>query len=74
MEIPREIFLVTYKFFPGGSDSKESASIVGDVGSIPGLGKSTGGGHGNPRQYSCLEKPMDRIGWRTTVHRVAKSD
>ena len=43
------------------------------VGSIPGLGKSPGGGHGNPCQYSCLEDPMDRGGWQATVHRVTKS-
>ena len=46
--------------FPGGSDSKESACNVGDLGSSPGLGRSAGGGHGNPLQYSCLENPMDR--------------
>ena len=40
--------------FPGGLDSKESACNVGDLGSIPGLGRSPGGGHGNPPQYSCL--------------------
>ena len=43
--------------FPGGSDSKESACNVGDLDSIPGLGKPPGGGHGNPLQYSCLENP-----------------
>ena len=43
--------------FPGGSDSKESACNAGDLGSIPGLGRSPGGGHGNPLQYSCLENP-----------------
>ena len=42
---------------PGGSDSKESACNVGDLGSIPGLGRSPGGGHGNPLQYCCLENP-----------------
>ena len=41
--------------FPGGSDGKESACNVGDLGSVPGLGRSFGGGHGNPLQYSCLE-------------------
>ena len=41
--------------FPGGSDSKESTCSVGHVGSIPGLGRSPGGGHGNPLEYSCLE-------------------
>ena len=43
--------------FPGGSDGKESARNVGDLSSIPGLGRSPGGGHGNPFQYSCLENP-----------------
>ena len=56
--------------FPGGSDGKESACNVGDLGSIPGSGRSPGGGHGNPLQYSCLENPMDRGAWRATVHRV----
>ena len=46
---------------------------IGDVGSIPGLGRSLGGGNGNPLQYSCLENPMDRGAWWATVHRVAKS-
>ena len=59
--------------FPGGSGGKESACNVGDMGLIPGLGKSPGEGHGNPPQYSCLENPMDREAWWTTVHRVAKS-
>ena len=44
-----------------------------DVGSIPGLGGSPGGEYGNPLQYSCLENPMDRGAWRTTVHEVGKS-
>ena len=43
--------------FPGGSDGKESAYNAVDLGSIPGLGKSPGGEHGNPLQYSCLENP-----------------
>ena len=43
--------------FPGGSDSKESTCNAGDLGSIPRLGRSPGGGHGNPLQYSCLENP-----------------
>ena len=43
--------------FPGGSDSKESACNVGDLGSTLGLGRSPGGGHGNPLRYSCLENP-----------------
>ena len=43
------------------------------VGSIPGSGRSPGGGHGNPLQYSCLQNPKDRGSWRATAHRVAKS-
>ena len=46
--------------FPGGSEVKASASNVGDLGSIPGSGRSPGEGNGNPLQYSCLENPMDR--------------
>ena len=46
---------------------------AGDMESIAGLGRSSGGGNGNPPQYSCLENPMDRGAWRATVHRVAKS-
>ena len=58
--------------FPGGSDGKEPTCNVGDLGSIPGLGRSPAGGHGNPLQYSCLENPMDRGAWRATVHGVTK--
>ena len=46
---------------------------AGDVGSIPGSGRSPGGGNGNPFQSSCLENPMDRGAWQATVHGVAKS-
>ena len=46
--------------FPGGSDGQESTCDAGDLGSIPGLGRSPRGRHGNPLQYSCLEIPMDR--------------
>ena len=49
------------------------AGDIRDVGSIPGLGRSLGGGHGNPLQYSCLENLMGRGAWRATVHRVANS-
>ena len=49
--------------FPGGSDCKESACNAGDLGSVPGLGRSPGEGIGNPLQYSCLENPMDREDW-----------
>ena len=58
--------------FPGGSDGKESACNAGDPGSVPGLERSPGEGHGNPLQYLCLENPMDRGAWRATVHGVAK--
>ena len=57
---------------PGGSDGKESACIAGDLGSIPGLGRSPGEGNGKPLQYSCLENPMDGGAWWATVHGVAK--
>ena len=59
--------------FPDGSGSKESACNAGVPGSIPGLGRSPGGGNGNSLQYSCLENPMDRGAWRATVHGIAKS-
>ena len=58
--------------FPSGSDGKESACSVGDPGLIPGSGRSSGEGHGNPLQYSCLENPMDGGAWQATVHVVAK--
>ena len=57
---------------PGGSDGKESACNAGDVGSIPGSGRSREEGNGNPLQCSCLENSMDRGAWRVTVHRVAQ--
>ena len=62
-----------YIGFPGSSDSKVSARNEGNLGSIPGSGRSYGEGNGNPLQYSCLENSMDRRAWRATVHGVAKS-
>ena len=59
--------------FPGGSGGEESACNTGGLGSIPGLGRSFGGGHSNPLQYSCLENPLDKGTWRATVHVVVKS-
>ena len=59
--------------FPGGPDGKESACSAGDPGSIPRLARSPGEGNGNPRQYSCLENPIDRGAWCATVQGVAKS-
>ena len=49
--------------FPGGSDGKVSSCNPEDLGSIPGLGRSPGEGHGNPLQYPCLENPMDGGAW-----------
>ena len=53
--------------FLGGSDGKESACNAGDLGSLPGWGRSPGEGDGNPLQYSCLENPTDRGAWQATV-------
>ena len=54
------------KGFPGGSEVKASACNAGDLGSIPGLGRSPGEGNGNPLKYSCLENPMDGGAWWAT--------
>ena len=59
--------------FPGGSDGKESAYSAGDLGSIPGWGRSPGEGNGNPLQYSCLKNSMGGGAWWAAVHGVAKS-
>ena len=56
-----------------GKESGCSAGAAGDVGSIPGSGRSPGEGHDNPLQCSCLENPMDRRAWWATVHGVTKS-
>ena len=58
--------MLSAKGFPGGSDGKASACNVGDPGSIPGLGRSSGEGNGNPLQYSYLENPMEGGAWRAT--------
>ena len=60
--------------FPGGSEVKAFACNAGDLGSIPGSGRSPGEGNGNLLQYSCLENPMDGEAWWATVHEVAESD
>ena len=59
---------------PDGSDGKESSCNAGDLGSIPGLGRSPGEGNGNPLQYSCLQNPMDRGAWWATAQGVAELD
>ena len=77
MSIDRDLVQLTHSSgFPGSSLGKESICSTGDTvdaGSIPGLGGSPGGGHGNPLQYSSLENPMDRGTWQTTVYRATKS-
>ena len=59
--------------FPDGSVVNGVPANAGDLGSIPGSGRSPAEGNGNPLQYSCLENPMDRGAWQATVHRVTKS-
>ena len=70
------IYLYLLPFFPiniFGSDGKASVYNVGDLGSIPGLGRFPGAGRGKPLQYSCLENSVDRGALWATVHGVAKS-
>ena len=62
-----------YEFYFGDSEGKEFACIAGDMGIIPGSGRSPKEGNGNPLHYSCLENPMDRGAWQTTVHGIPKS-
>ena len=64
--------LQSFMGFPGGSELKPSACNVGDLGSIPGSGRSPGEGNGNPLQYSVLENPMGIGAWWATVNGVAK--
>ena len=59
--------------FPGNSDGKEFACNAGELGLIPGLGKSPEGEHANPLQYSCWIITMDKGAWWATVHGVTKS-
>ena len=63
---------VYFRDFPCSSAGKESACHAEDPGSIPGSGRSSGEGNGNPLQYSCLENPMDRGAWQAMVHGVAR--
>ena len=57
-----------------GKESACNAGTTGDWGLMPGSGRSPGGSHGNPLQYSCLKSPTDREAWEAIVHRVTKSD
>ena len=64
-----------YLGFPGGASGEDTPASAGDerdTGLIPGSGRSPGGGHDNPLQCSCLEKPTDRGAWRVTVHKVER--
>ena len=69
---PTQFYLEVVLDFPGGSDGKASAYNAGNLGLIPGLGRSLGEGNGNPLQYSCLENPMDRGVWQATVNGLAR--
>ena len=64
---------IEYGGFPGSSDGKESTCNAGDLGLIPGLGRSPGDGNDNPLQYTCLENFISRGAWRATVHGATKS-
>ena len=59
--------------FPGGSEGKASACSAGDLGSIPGSGRSPEEGNGNPLQHSCQENPTNRAAWQAEVHGVARN-
>ena len=65
--------LVRKEGLPGGSVVKNPPASAGDMGFIPGLGRSSGRGNGDPLHYSCLENSMDRGAWRAVVHGVAES-
>ena len=67
-------YIYTHMGCPGVSAVKNPLANAGDEDLIPALGRSPGGGNGNPLQYSCLENPMDRGAWQATVHRVTQSD
>ena len=72
-----DLVALWYVGFPGGSVVKNLPASARDasnmVGSVPGLGRSPGGGNGNPLQYFCLENPMERGAWQATVHGITKS-
>ena len=72
--LPLRICVWVKRAFPGGAEVKVSACSAGDLGSIPGSGRSPGEGNGNPLQYSCLENPMDGGAWWAIVHGVTELD
>ena len=69
----KSLFILNQSCLPGGSDSKASACNAGDLGSIPGSGRSPGEENGNPLQYSCLENSMGRGAWWATFLGISKS-
>ena len=69
----KRLLNLVHKDFPGGSDDKASVYNAGDPGSIPGSGRSSGEGNGNPLQYFCLGNFMDRGAWWAIARRVANS-
>ena len=73
LKVDSNLIVVYMKELPWWFSTKESTCNAGDVGLIPWLGRSPGGGNGNPLQYACLKNPMDRGAWWATVHRVAQS-
>ena len=70
---PQVLILLGFSRWLSGKESICNTGDTGDVDSIPGCGRFPRGGHGNPLQYSCLEDPMNRRGWRAAVHGVTKN-
>ena len=68
--VGESLFTGTIQGFPGGSVAKNLPVNAGDLGLMPGSGRSSGEGNGNPLRYSCLGNPMDRGAWRAPVHGV----
>ena len=68
------VYIMEYLSFPGVKNPPAISEDVRNMGSIPGWGRSPGGGHSKPLQYSCLENHMDRGTWWVTVHGVTESD
>ena len=66
-------FIIAHLSYVWSSLVAQMGKNVGDLGSVPELGRSPGVGHGNPFQYSCLENPMDRGAWQATVHGITES-
>ena len=74
--LPSALNTMIHRGFPSGANSKEPSVNAGDIrdlSSIPGSGRSSGGGHDNPFQYPCLKDQVDRGAWQATVHGVSKS-